>query len=205
MREVVEQSEQMGLQGQRGLFDRCKLGAPRRAEPLLEELRGTFRTGLGPELGEGLFVIPGAGSLKVARAQVGETQGAFPVGTRAPQPQIFAAGEALVAALEQATVLLAADLVHRLVEVLGDMKLVVDDHGVPGGLLGGGRELGAHIDGHGLDAVALRGRQAFPQLEGTHRVAILHHVQHSAAAYIGHQRHISPGRGQSFSHPCPRV
>ncbi len=80
--EVVEQPEQMVLQGQGGFLDGFELRTPCGGEPLLEELHGALRVGLAPELVEGFLVAPGASGLEVALAQLGETQCPLAFGTR---------------------------------------------------------------------------------------------------------------------------
>jgi hypothetical protein len=77
---------------------------------------------------------------------------------------------------QQTPVLFAPHFVHGLVQVFGDMEPVVNDDGPPGELPRRGRELGTHVDGHRLDALALRGGQTAPQFERAGRVATCNHV-----------------------------
>ena len=72
MREVGQQTAEMGLEGLRHLFDLGQTTAHHAAIPLLEELVAGRGIGLVPELDHLLFIGPGAGGAQIDFQEGGE-------------------------------------------------------------------------------------------------------------------------------------
>jgi hypothetical protein len=173
------------------LFKRFEFGAYDGVMPLRKEAFGTQAVGLAPKLNERLLKSPSLGGLQLASEQLLKSEGLVAFAERTLQPEELGVLEALVAFFQKTAVLVATDFIDRLVEVLGDMKTVVHDFGLRGGLAGGGGEAGPHVHSGRLDFFALGLRQTLPHDHRRLGRALRHHFKHPGRLMVGHQRNVA--------------
>ena len=158
------------------------LVAPEHVDDLLHRLQATphciirpgFEVALGgsfvagaPELGEVFFDAPSSTGFQIELVQGTKRDGfsAAPIWILF-QPSPLAARQWRLACLGQATVLLLSDSIHRLTQVLGDVKLVMHDVRVRHALPGCTPIRRPHIHGHRLDRHTLCRSKRFQQANG---------------------------------------
>ena len=139
------------------LFDWLQLAAHRVVRPRFEESLCRTFVAVAPELGEVLLDAPGPAGLEVELVQgpKRDSLGATAVGILS-QPRPLAARQWRCARLGQTAVFLFSDRIHRLTEVLGDVKLVMHDISLWHALPGCAHIRRPHVHGHRLDRHALR-------------------------------------------------
>ena len=100
------------------------------------------------------------------------------------QPLVFRADQAVVAFLAQRLVLLAANLIDSVTEILGDVKLVEDDlPGSVGQMRGDRSDVGIpHVHGDSFDPLKLVVSQGRPEAVQAGLTAFFGDVQDVAAS-----------------------
>lgn len=82
--------------------------------------------------------------------------------------------------------LLTTDLIHRLIEMLGDMEPIMHDLRLRSVAGGAGFVSGPHVHGHGFNGLSPLLAQAFPQGVGGRFVPAVGYVQHPRPVDVGH-------------------
>ena len=109
---------------------------------------------------------------------------------RVIQPQWPGALQGFIALHHQFLVFLATDLVHRLAQVLADMKFVMHDVRLGNRLLDRLDKRLPHVHGHRFDGLLLLQAERLPQLIGGLCRPLFHYVQHPRLLPIRQQRDV---------------
>lgn len=106
------------------------------------------------------------------------------------QPSLLAAGQALVALLLEGGVLPSAHLIHGSVEMLTDVKPVMNKLGLRSMRRHGSRIGRPSVDDRRLDLRRLLFRQGLPPVVGALLVPFLAHLQHPGPRQVGEHRDV---------------
>ena len=145
-----------------------------------------------PEPAEVFFQSPAASRFQVTLAEIAKVDDVFvremvfteqPELSRPFQPSILPALKFLV--------LHPADLVHRFIEMLADMKLVVHDFSLRSQLASGFLVGARHVHGNRSNLLALAFRQRFPELFRRLRGPILGDFEDPRFVQIDHQGNVA--------------
>jgi len=189
----IQNPPQVRLDHAGNLLHRLQPAADGTVVPALPALLGPGSMHVMPKTHALLLDGPGPGRFEISGPQRGKVAPLFAAHVGGiGLPGVLAALEEGIAFAKQRLVLLAADLVHRLAQCLGNMKLVEGNllHGIRDGGQGGLDVGRPHIHGNALNRTLLGFIQ--PCIERLQRLllAIFTHVDDLARLAVGYHRDV---------------
>src|SRR5690606_33702365 len=128
MTQIRQDVLEMPLDHTSYLDDRFEAAPTYPPKPLPEEPTGRAFVAVGPKPGEQLFRCPGSGDFQAALPQHGKTGGLLRAEVLGiEQPELARSAQSGIALRQQFLVLLAANFVDSLIQMAGDVKLIVND------------------------------------------------------------------------------
>ena len=126
----------------------------------------------------------------------------MPVRDRALHLEVADLPQGLLSLDRNADGFLPAGRVDCLLEMLGDLKAIVDDRRPPRGGVGrlprGRDKIGVQIHRSRFDQTTLFRRQLSSQRHRRRSIASLHHLQHPGLLQLGDPRHVAPATKETL-------
>jgi hypothetical protein len=168
------------------IFDRLNATAHRMPTPSVKPFLSTGCVGVAPELREVFLDRPSPAGFEIELVQSPKRDSftAAPIAVPS-EPVVFTALERGIPRTAELSVFFPACLIHRITQILADMKAVMHDVCLGQDGLGRTHEGGPHVHGNGLHRLSLLLAQSLQQRTGRLQSAPGHNIQDAPLIDVG--------------------